>query len=73
MCGWTAGSFPGVEQEVTASYCKLVLTPAGGFHAVLRGELPGGISFERTFVGHVPGYIKVVTVSGRIVNVTAHC
>ena len=72
-CGWTPGHFPGVEQEVIASYCKVVLSPDGGFHAVLRGRLPDGTSVARTYVEHIPGCISLVTVSGRLVNVIAHC
>ena len=72
-CGWTARSFPGVDQEVLASYCKVVLTPAGGFHAVLRGRLPDGTSVARTYVDRSDSCITVVTRSGRIVTVLGSC
>jgi hypothetical protein len=73
VCGWTADTFPGVDQEVLATYCKVVLTPSGGFSAVLRGRLPDGTSVDRTYVERGRGCILVATRSGRIVNVIGRC
>lgn len=41
-CGYTPGHFPGIDVEIQATYCKVVITPAGVVNAVLKAQIPEG-------------------------------
>src|SRR5687768_6370829 len=68
QCGFTAGSFPGVDVEILSTRCQVVATPGGVVNARFTAQVPEGYTVEPGTYADGP-CIVIVTPTGRITSV----
>jgi hypothetical protein len=70
QCGFTAGSFPGVDVEIIASRCQVVHTPAGRVNAYFVAQVPKGYTIEPGVTRDGP--CRVTVTPSRRITATCH-
>ena len=68
QCGFTAGSFPGVDVEIISTSCLVVGTPGGVVNAHFTAQVPEGYTVE-TGTYADGSCTSTVTPTGRIITV----
>lgn len=71
-CGFTADTIDGVEGQISATSCTVVISAGGVLIANITGALPQGYSFKQAYVAGAPcddatGSLRV-TPTGRVMG-----